>query len=60
MQETAFVILNMRRVNEIDSTGARALLEVNAMLQASTTLADLLTPPLLANPFSAMRASLRR
>lgn len=34
MQETAFVILNLRRVNEIDSTGARALLEVNAMLQA--------------------------
>ena len=27
---------------------------------ASTTLADLLTPPLVANPFSAMRASLRR
>jgi sulfate permease, SulP family len=34
MQETAFVILNLRRVNEIDSTGARALLEINAMLQA--------------------------
>ena len=34
MQETAFVILNLRQVNEIDSTGARALLEVNAMLQA--------------------------
>ena len=34
MQETAFVILNLRRVNEIDSTGARALLEVNAMLPA--------------------------
>jgi sulfate permease, SulP family len=28
------VILNLRRVNEIDSTGARALLEINAMLQA--------------------------
>jgi len=26
----------------------------------STTLADLLTPPLVANPFSTMRASLRR
>src|SRR5262249_56845858 len=26
----------------------------------STTLADLLGPPLVANPFSAMRASLRR
>jgi hypothetical protein len=26
----------------------------------STTLADLLRPPLLANPFSTMRASLRR
>jgi hypothetical protein len=26
----------------------------------STTLADLLTPLLVANPFSAMRASLRR
>src|SRR5262245_30368811 len=26
----------------------------------STTLADLLRPPLVANPFSAMRASLRR
>ena len=28
--------------------------------EASTTLADLLTPLLVANPFSAMRASLRR
>src|SRR5262249_55207589 len=27
---------------------------------SSTTLADLLTPPLVANPFSTMRASLRR
>src|SRR5262249_9873323 len=27
---------------------------------ASTTLADLLRPPLVANPFSTMRASLRR
>src|SRR5262249_50408494 len=27
---------------------------------ASTTLADLLTPPVVANPFSTMRASLRR
>jgi len=26
----------------------------------STTLADLLRPPLVANPFSTMRASLRR
>jgi hypothetical protein len=26
----------------------------------STTLADLLTPPVVANPFSTMRASLRR
>ena len=34
MQETVIVILNLRRVNEIDSTGARALLEINAMLQA--------------------------
>jgi SulP family sulfate permease len=34
MQETAFLILNLRRVNEIDSTGARALFEINAMLQA--------------------------
>jgi IS5 family transposase len=29
-------------------------------LDPSTTLADLLTSPLVANPFSAMRASLRR
>jgi hypothetical protein len=28
--------------------------------EASTTLADLLTPPLVANPFPAVRASLRR
>ncbi|SRR4051794_31461241 len=28
--------------------------------EPSTTLADLLTPPLVANPFSTMRASLRR
>jgi sulfate permease, SulP family len=34
MQETVIVILNLRRINEIDSTGARALLEINAMLQA--------------------------
>jgi sulfate permease, SulP family len=34
IQETTFVILNLRRVNEIDSTGARALLEIHAMLQA--------------------------
>jgi SulP family sulfate permease len=33
-QETTFVILNLRRVNEIDSTGARALLEISAMLAA--------------------------
>src|SRR5262245_60694526 len=30
------------------------------ILVPSTTLADLLRPPLVANPFSAMRASLRR
>jgi hypothetical protein len=30
------------------------------VLETSTTLADLLTPLLAANPFSAMRASLRR
>jgi len=29
-------------------------------IDTSTTLADLLTSPLVANPFSAMRASLRR
>jgi hypothetical protein len=29
-------------------------------MELSTTLADLLTPPLVANPFSTMRASLRR
>jgi hypothetical protein len=29
-------------------------------LMVSTTLADLLRPPLVANPFSTMRASLRR
>jgi sulfate permease, SulP family len=34
MKETVIVILNLRRVNEIDSTGARALLEIDAMLQA--------------------------
>jgi MFS superfamily sulfate permease-like transporter len=34
MQETTFLILNLRRLNEIDSTGARALLEINAILQA--------------------------
>ena len=33
-QETTFVILNLRRVSEIDSTGARALLEINAMVAA--------------------------
>jgi sulfate permease, SulP family len=33
-QETTFVILNLRRVNEMDSTGARALLEISAMLAA--------------------------
>ena len=34
MQKTAFVILSLRRVNEIDSTGARVLLDINARLQA--------------------------
>src|SRR5262249_50618610 len=29
-------------------------------IRPSTTLADLLRPPLVANPFSTMRASLRR
>ena len=33
-QETTIVILNLRRVNEVDSTGARALLEISAMLAA--------------------------
>jgi hypothetical protein len=32
----------------------------NRATQLSTTLADLLTPPLVANPFSTMRASLLR
>src|SRR5262245_17216292 len=32
----------------------------NCQSSASTTLADLLRPPLVANPFSTMRASLRR
>jgi SulP family sulfate permease len=31
-QDTRFVILNLARTNEIDSTGARALLEINALL----------------------------
>src|SRR5262249_9279600 len=31
-----------------------------ALGMTSTTLADLLRPPLVANPFSTMRASLRR
>jgi len=39
--------------------GAECALNARARL-ASTTLADLLTPLLVANPFSAMRASLRR
>jgi len=39
--------------------GAECALHARARL-ASTTLADLLTPLLVANPFSAMRASLRR
>src|SRR5262249_14909729 len=30
------------------------------LIEPSTTLADLLRPPLVANPFSTMRASLRR
>lgn len=33
-QDTAYVILNLRRINEIDSTGALALLEINSMLAA--------------------------
>jgi sulfate permease, SulP family len=45
MQKTAFVILNLRRVNEIDSTGARALLEINAMLQARQKMLFLKTAP---------------
>jgi MFS superfamily sulfate permease-like transporter len=32
--ETAYVVLDLRRINEIDSTGARALLEINAILAA--------------------------
>jgi MFS superfamily sulfate permease-like transporter len=33
-EDTRYVILNLRRINEIDSTGALALLEINAMLAA--------------------------
>jgi CRP-like cAMP-binding protein len=33
-RETRYVILNLRRINEIDSTGALALLEINALLAA--------------------------
>ena len=33
-QETTIVILNLRRVSEVDSTGARALLEISAMFAA--------------------------
>jgi len=38
----------------------RAATRLLASTAASTTLADLLTPLLAANPFSTMRASLRR
>ena len=40
--------------------GRRPLLDQVVSPDPSTTLADLLTPPLAANPFSTMRASLRR
>ena len=31
-QETSFIVLDLRRINEIDSTGALALLEIDALL----------------------------
>jgi hypothetical protein len=39
---------------------AGTIKEIRAIEGPSTTLADLLRPPLVANPFSTMRASLRR
>src|SRR5262249_3282962 len=54
----------MADTSEIHPCGGRARPDVRCPARfgaiASTTLADLLRPPLVANPFSPMRASLRR
>ena len=41
------------------ATGNRRAEQSHVVTRPSTTLADLLTPLLVANPFSAMRTSLR-
>jgi hypothetical protein len=52
----------MRRIEPYFSLshGVPRLLAQSMSPEPSTTLADLLTPLLAANPFSTMRASLRR
>ena len=56
----ASVLLHMAEDRTNDQAFAQALGETPSVLGTSTTLADLLMPPFVANPFSAMRASSRR